>query len=729
MAEEFNTEGMLDMYLFENEQLLEQLQDMVLDQKDAECFDDDSINEIFRTMHTIKGSSGIMMFDNITAVSHKLEDVFYYLRESKPDNVPHLELVEHVLSVADFITGEMDKIRNGDEVDGDATDILEELDKFLNAIQSDGSGEDQKSEKPIPQNVHEEPKQFYIAPVATSASRFYKIYLSFYPDTEMSNVHAYKIVYALKEVAEDLLYSPEDIISDESSAEVILEEGFRILLQAQCSEEDLRELINVGYAIEKVDIFECKAEEFLQGFDFGGDDLAIDLDSSVEEIETRAQETQESGDEKEEDKKEEKPQKPAKPQVAPGDYVIKSKEPGRQKKLARDKPKAEKSFISVNVSKMDQLMDLIGELVISESVVLQNPDLKVPGLNLDSFYKAASQLSKISTDLQNVIMSMRMVPLTNTFQKMNRIVFDVSRKLGKDIEFEMVGEHTEVDKNIIEHISDPLMHMVRNAVDHGIESNEERLASGKTEKGKVTLSAKTEAGKVWISVEDNGRGLDREKILAKAKKQGLLEEGKPESAYSDKEVYQFITMAGFSTNEQVTEYSGRGVGMDVVVQNLQDVSGVLDIESTKGSGSIMSLKIPLTLAIINGIVVETGGASFVVEIGVIKEFVRVKEEMMIHEPNGEEYIMIRGECFPVLRLGEWYGMETSNYRQSVEDGMMLIIEIEDRKICLLVDRLIGEQEIVVKPIPSYVKKVKGLSGCTQLGDGSIALILDPAGLM
>ncbi len=727
MAEEFNTEGMLDMYLFENEQLLEQLQDMVLDQKDAECFDDDSINEIFRTMHTIKGSSGIMMFDNITAVSHKLEDVFYYLRESKPDNVPHLELVEHVLSVADFITGEMDKIRNGDEVDGDATDILEELDKFLNAIQSDGSGEDQKSEKPIPQNVHEEPKQFYIAPVATSASRFYKIYLSFYPDTEMSNVHAYKIVYALKEVAEDLLYSPEDIISDESSAEVILEEGFRILLQAQCSEEDLRELINVGYAIEKVDIFECKAEEFLQGFDFGGDDLAIDLDSSVEEIETRAQETQESGDEKEEDKKEEKPQKPAKPQVAPGDYVIKSKEPGRQKKLARDKPKAEKSFISVNVSKMDQLMDLIGELVISESVVLQNPDLKVPGLNLDSFYKAASQLSKISTDLQNVIMSMRMVPLTNTFQKMNRIVFDVSRKLGKDIEFEMIGETTEVDKNVIEHISDPLMHLVRNAVDHGIETNEERLDSGKPDKGKVTLAARMEAGKVWISVIDNGKGLDREKILAKARKQGLLDDSKPDSAYKDKEVYQFITLPGFSTNKQITEYSGRGVGMDVVVQNIQAIGGTLDIESAPGLGSVMSLKIPLTLAIIDGIVMETGDSSFVLETGVIKEFVRVREDMMIHEPNGDEYIMIRGDCFPVIRLGKWYGM--SSYKEAVEDGMMLILEVEDQKVCLFVDKLIGEQEIVVKTIPPYIKKVKGLSGCTQLGDGSIALILDPGGLI
>lgn len=718
MAEEFNTEGMLDVYLFENQQLLEQLQEIVLDQKDEDCFDEDSINEIFRTMHTIKGSSGIMMFDNITAVSHKLEDVFYFLREAHPDNVPHMELVEHVLQVEDFISGEMEKIQNGDPADGDSTDIVAELDKFLTSIKG-GKKENGKNTE-ISGNVHKEPSQFYIAPVATEDSRFYKIFITFSPDTEMANVHAYKIVYALKEIAEDLLYSPEDIISDESCAEPILQDGFKILLQTKSDKEEVRDIIGSGYEIEKVDIFECKAEEFFQGFDFGEDTPHIDLESSVEDIETRASGKEEKDDGKKEDKA----------KIAPGDFVIQSKEPGKQKKLARDKPKAEKSsFISVNVSKMDQLMDLIGELVISESVVLQNPDLKVPGLNLDNFTKAAVQMSKISTDLQNVIMSMRMVPLTNTFQKMNRIVFDVSRKLGKDIEFEMIGEHTEVDKNIIEHISDPLMHMVRNAVDHGIETNEEREASGKTEKGKVILSAKTEAGKVWISVEDNGRGLDREKILKKARKQGLLEDGKPESAYTDKEVFQFITMPGFSTNEQVTEYSGRGVGMDVVVQNIQEISGMLDIDSTAGCGSTMSLKIPLTLAIINGIVVETGDASFVVEIGVIKEFVRVKEEMMICEPNGDEYIMIRGECFPVLRLGEWYGMDEDSYRKSVEDGMMLIIEIEERKICLLVDRLIGEQEIVVKPIPSYIKKVKGLSGCTQLGDGSIALILDPAGLM
>ena len=720
MADDFNTESMLDMYLFENGQLLEQLQETVLEQKDAECFDEDSINEIFRTMHTIKGSSGIMMFDNITAVSHKLEDIFYYLRESHPDNVPHVELVEHVLEVEDFISNEMEKIRSGDPVDGDASGIIADLDKFLDMIKNGGAP---TGENAPPENVHEEPKHFYIAPVATAASRFYKIFITFFPETEMANVHAYKTVYALKEIAEDILYSPEDILTDEKSGEIIIKEGFRILLQAQCTEQEVRDLIGVGYDIEKVEVYECDANQFLLGFDFGDQEAApapqIDLEASVETIEAKAEEAQK-------EKTEEK--KPEAPKITPGDFVIQSKEPGKQKKLAKDKPKGEKaSFISVNVSKMDQLMDLIGELVISESVVLQNSDLKVPGLNLDNFNKAAAQLASISTDLQNVIMSMRMVPLTNTFQKMNRIVFDVSRKLGKDIEFVMVGENTEVDKNIIEHISDPLMHLVRNSVDHGIESNEDRAAKGKTEKGKVTLSARTEAGKVWISVEDNGTGLDREKIIAKARKQGILDPGKPDAAYTDKEVYQFITLPGFSTNAQVTEYSGRGVGMDVVVQNIQAIGGALEIESTPGLGSVMSLKIPLTLAIIDGIVMEVGTSSFVMETGVIKQFIRVKEDMMVHEPNGDEFVMIRGECYPVIRLGRWYGLE--DYQESVEDGVMLILEVEDKKVCLLVDKLVGEQEIVVKPIPSYIKKVKGLSGCTQLGDGSIALILDAPGLV
>ena len=713
MADEFNTGDMLSVYLFENQQLLENLQNIVMEQKDADGFDEDSINEIFRTMHTIKGSSGIMMFDEITKVSHKLEDVFYFIRESHPTTVPHVELVALVLDVADFIMGEMDKLSDGEDADGDATELVEQLDAFLQKIKGEDPKEAKKAEQPVKDDG---PKQFYIAPETGGNSHFFRIYLTYNPEIQMASMHAYKTVFALKKIAKDILYSPEDILTNEAISEEIIKNGFKILIKTDATEEDIREIVQPGYDLTKVEVYACSAQEFQLGFEAEGSQILIDLDSSVEEIEKRA------------DAKEDEAAA-TKKKIAPGDFVIASKEPGKAKNLAKDRPakKDKAAFISVDIAKMDQLMDLIGELVISQSVVLQNPDLKVPGLNLDNFNKAAGQMKKISTDLQNVIMSMRMVPLTNTFQKMNRIVFEMSRKLGKDVTFEMMGDTTEVDKNIIEHISDPLMHLVRNSMDHGIESNEERQASGKKEKAKVTLSAKTESGKVWISVADNGKGLDRSQIMAKARQQGLLEPGRAESSYSDKEVYQFITLPGFSTNKKVTEFSGRGVGMDVVVSNLQKIGGTLEIDSIPGEGSTMNLKIPLTLAIIDGIVMDVGNSAFVMETGAVREFVHVTENMLIHEPDGTESVMIRGACYPVIRLGDFY--ELHDYETNVENGMMVLVELEGNVVCLFVDRLVGKQEIVVKPIPEYIKKVKGLSGCTQLGDGSIALILDAAGLM
>lgn len=717
MAGGFNAEDMLDIYLQENDQLLEKLQEVVLEQKDEECFNEDAINEIFRTMHTIKGSSGVMMFDDIMNLAHKLEDVFFYIRESHPNNVPHVELVEIVFSVCDFIQDEMEKLRNGERADGDASELIKRIESFLGTIK----GTAKQKAKVLSGNVHEEPQQFYIAPMKTQENKSYKITVFYKENIPWTNVHSYKIIVSLKEISQKIVFCPEDIISNESTADQIQLEGFKIMLQTDSSVEKVEQILKAPFEVEKIEIDEISSSALNLGFTEDGDfPRAIDLDSSVEEIEARTENSQNQSPGTD-------VSEPPKKTFAPGDFVIKENRPSKGKKLVKDKKIEKASFISVDIHKMDMLMDLIGELVISESVVLQNPDLKVPGLSLDNFYKAAAQMSKISTDLQNVIMSMRMVPLTSTFQKMNRIVFDASRKLGKEIEFEMLGDTTEVDKNIIEHISDPLMHLVRNSVDHGIESPEERAKAGKTEKGKVTLTAKTESGKVWIGVKDNGRGLDRTKILKKARNQGLLDPNKHDYEYSDKEVYQFITLPGFSTNDSVTEFSGRGVGMDVVVSNIQAIGGTLDIESTPGKGSLMQLKIPLTLAIIDGIVMKVGGSSFVIEASMVKEFVRVNKDMMIHEPSGEEYVMLRGEAYPVLRIGEWYHME--HYETEAEKGMMVVIEFEKQINCIFVDSLVGKQEIVVKPIPDYIKKVKGLSGCTQLGDGSIALILDTAGLI
>lgn len=718
MADDMITESMLDMFIFETEQGLENLENICLDSKDAGEFDEDNVNEIFRIMHTIKGASAVMMYQNIATLSHKLEDVFYYIRENHPDNVPHAELVDDVLEVSDFITNELEKIKDGAESDGDSTNLIEILSVFLDKIKGVTSAKTDAA--PAKETPLQETPRFYIAPVASENSKFYNIFITYMKDTDMANIRAYMAVNALKGIAEDILFTPADIVSNPDSSIVVLEFGFKIALQTTEDPDRIMELLNAGSNIENIEINEVSSDEFLQfcaeaetPTSSAGEVLTKPIEQPTILIESQKPQpkaAKESADEKKESGEENKAQK---------HKTAGSKRPAPKKGEAQ-------SFISVNIKKMDLLMDLIGELVIAEATVLQNPDLKIPGLDLSNFQKSAAQLSKITSELQDAIMAMRMMPLKNTFQKMNRIVYDTSKKLGKDIELEVIGEDTEVDKNIIEHISDPLMHLIRNSVDHGIESNEKRAEIGKTEKGRIVLEAKNEGGQVWISVSDNGQGLNRENILAKAKANGLLG-NRLEKDFTDKEVYNFITLPGFSTKKQVTEYSGRGVGMDVVVKNIQGVGGMLDIESVEGEGSTMTMKIPLTLAIIDGIIFSVGETNFVSPTNSVSEFIRLTSDKLIVEPDGEEYVMIREEYYPLVRLNKFYHLKGAV--DNIEDGIVVVLTHEDKNFAVFADKLVGEQEIVVKPIPSYIKKVHGISGCTQLGDGSISLILDAGALI
>jgi two-component system chemotaxis sensor kinase CheA len=384
------------------------------------------------------------------------------------------------------------------------------------------------------------------------------------------------------------------------------------------------------------------------------------------------------------------------------------------------------SIISVSVAKLDKLMDLVGEMVIAEAMVIQNPDLQ--GLILNNFQKASRQLSKITSEIQDVVMSIRMVPLSATFHKMHRIVRDMNKKLGKDVKLEIIGEDTEVDKNIIEHISDPLMHLVRNALDHGIESAQEREQKGKPGSGTITLEAKNAGSDVLVIVKDDGKGLDKARILKKARENNLLY--KNEEDMADREIYNMILLPGFSTKEKVTEFSGRGVGMDVVTKNIETVGGALLVDSVIDKGTLITLKIPLTLAIIDGMTIKVGNSYYTIPTVAIKESFRPKEQDLITDPDGNEMIMVRGQCYPILRLHERFKVKTAI--TGFTDGIIIMVELEDRRICIFADGLIGQQQVVVKSLPEYIqqlRKIKGLGGCTLLGDGSISLILDVTGLI
>ena len=726
------SEGMLEVFIYESETMLESMEQLAMENEDTP-FDEAGINDMFRSMHTIKGSSAIMMYNNITTTSHKLEDIFYYIRESHPDNVPQKQLVDLVLKVTDFIKGELDKIKVGNPADGDETELMKELESFLDQIKNGIT--DSGNELP-PERKEPEVKQFYIAPQAIPDCKFYVIQVYFKSYVEMQNIKAYTMVYSLKEMVSEMFYKPDDIMTNEESAAKIAAEGFFMAVQTNISPDEIMAAIDHIGGTSNIEINEVSKNEYISFLNlepeqyFTAKEKGENFDELVAKM-TKPQD--EKGDAEAivlNDEKEQAAEGGAAKAEPEKAEAPKSKAPMSEKLVAqatkeKETAIAKQAFISVNVSKMDSLMDLIGELVIAEAVVLQNPDLQVPGLDLTNFQKAASQLQKISSELQDVIMAMRMMPLNNTFQKMKRIVHDVSGKLGKQVELVIVGEDTEVDKNIIEHISDPLMHLIRNSVDHGIESVEERAAAGKNEKGRITLEAKNEGGKVWISVSDDGKGLNREKIYNKAMEQGLIADAQRE--YTDKEIYNFITRPGFSTKEQVTEYSGRGVGMDVVMQNIQNIGGSLDIDSVEGEGSKMTLKIPLTLAIIDGIILSVGHHSYVVATDNVKEFLRAEQSQLIVTPEGQESIMLRGECYPVLRLKEYYNLKEGF--DNIEEGIVTIIEHEGKKAALFIDELVGEQEIVVKPIPKYIKRIKGLSGCTQLGDGSISLILDSGSLI
>ena len=375
------------------------------------------------------------------------------------------------------------------------------------------------------------------------------------------------------------------------------------------------------------------------------------------------------------------------------------------------------AFVKLDTWKLDALIDLVGELVIAQSMVVQDPD--VQGLESRNLARSLRQLGRTTSELQRNAMSLRMVPVRSAFQKMTRLVRDIAIQQKKEVQLVLEGEETELDRNIVEKLGDPLVHMIRNAVDHGIELPADRLAAGKPALGTVKLSASHQRGGILIRIQDDGKGLDAGRILAKAIERGLVE---PNADLAESDIYNLIFMPGFSTAESITDLSGRGVGMDVVKRNIESLRGKVEIQSALGQGSTFHILLPLTLAIIDGLMVGVGADRYIIPTISVRESFRPRAGMINSVQERGELVMVRGRQTPVLRLGQFLGTET---RAVVpEDGIIVVVESGDAMRAILVDELIGKQEVVIKSLGDTFQGQNLLAGAAVLGDGSVGLILD-----
>ncbi|QOY91882.1 chemotaxis protein CheA [Paludibaculum fermentans] len=383
--------------------------------------------------------------------------------------------------------------------------------------------------------------------------------------------------------------------------------------------------------------------------------------------------------------------------------------------------RSEASLVKIETGKLEYLVEMVGELMIAESMLHHNPDLgeaRSPRVQRD-----LSQLARVTAEVQKTAMAMRMVPIGTLFRRMTRLVRDLARKSGKSAELELHGEDVELDRTIVEELADPLVHMLRNALDHGLESPADREAAGKPAAGKVRLKAAHQAGQIVIELSDDGRGLDRGRILAKAVQRGLVS---ADANLSDSDVYHLIFEPGFSTAEKVTDVSGRGVGMDVVRKHVSRLRGRIEIASALGQGTTFTLRVPLTLAIIDGLVTIVGGVRYIVPIFAVREMFRPTPERLFSVEGRGEMVLVRERLLPVVRLSRRLGIEAKS--EDPCEGVMIVGESEDRQYCLLVDELAGKQEVVIKSLGPTFGEVRGVAGGAILGDGRVGLILDLATL-
>lgn len=668
------------VFFDEADELLAEMEKLLL-AVDISSPDPEDLNAIFRAAHSIKGGASTFGLTDMTEVTHILESLLDKIR--KGEMALTAEHVDAFLIAKDILKMQLDGHRLGTAVDQDA---VADVRMLLQSLSQDAV--------PVAAPVASFAEQNSAAnSVPNSYKSAFKIEL---PKVSEPDAHALMAELGLLGAI-----SREGSDSDKVVLVLKTNEGQDDIV-AICSfilnPDDLK-ITQEEFASSSTGSADSQTEDDLgYGFFeplesmFPPEDKAAEVSSSMTNL------------------------APAKPVAVP------EKKAANKKEAEKNIASQESSTIRVGIEKVDQLINLIGELVITQAMLEQRTQELDPIVH-ERLLSSVDHLTRNTRDLQEAVMSIRMMPMDYVFSRFPRMVRDLATKLGKKVEFITYGASTELDKGLIERIVDPLTHLVRNSIDHGIEMPAARMGAGKSETGKLSLSAVHQGGNIVIEVTDDGGGLHREKILAKARQNGLA----VSDSMSDSEVWQLIFAPGFSTAEIVTDVSGRGVGMDVVKRNITAMGGVIDIRSVKGYGTTITISLPLTLAILDGMSIKLGDEIYILPLGFVMESMQPAAQDVKEISGKGRVVKVREEYLPLVPLYKCFDIAPKFTNPA--DGIVVIVEVDGKRAALFVDELVGQQQVVVKNIESNYKKVPGISGATILGDGGVALILDVAALL
>lgn len=653
----------------------------------------DDLNAIFRAAHSIKGGAGTFGFTDIAQLTHALETLLDRLR--KEELHPTDVMIDAFLKCCDVLSNMLDVHQHGGEVSQQVIDDLRA--DLLHLAEDEPSATAASTKTGASWLIELHPSSDVFAQGASweainsdlsalgeldvlQAAAEGKASWRLFSSVELPDLQE---IFAYVCAADEVTFTAELPTTDED------DQGFGFFVDESTLAAGKEDADGFGFFVDESELpaEQLKVQdeqEAEQGFGFFVDEESLPVISEP---------------------------------VTSAPVVEAVAKTSQKKAAARPAAQAAEASIRVGVEKVDQLINLVGELVITRSMLTQSLSALDP-MEHEEIYAGLNSLERNSRDLQESVMSIRMLPINFVFGRFPRVVRDLSAAMNKKVSLKLVGEETELDKGLIEKLADPLTHLVRNSIDHGIESPEERLAAGKPEQGTITLSAGHQGGSILVEVIDDGAGLNRDKLIAGAIKKGVPLSENP----TDKEVWQLIFAAGFSTAAKVTDVSGRGVGMDVVMRNITEMKGQIEVDSEEGKGTRISLRLPLTLAILDGMSLRIGEEVFILPLTRIIESMQPDPEQLKTLSGKGRVVHIRGEYLPLLPLYKIFNLEPRFKRP--EDGILVVVESAEGKLALFVDELISQNQVVIKSLETHYRRVEGVSGATIMGDGRVALIID-----